>query len=410
MLVVHILQPIGTSTVEKSFGYSDATWDRPAFLSFGQTSAGSRMPTAVLNPGERALPLPLGDPLDLRGMTFHDALFDRPMSADDFLNRRLFNDGLLVLHSGLVRHESYRNGFTERDHHLCHSVTKTLTTMMVGIAVEQGLLHVNMPIATYVPQLSELPAWAPVTLQHVLDMATGITSDEHYEKPDSMYWRYAYGVGYYGSDPSHPAHDLGALGFILRELTTTDTPPGFRFNYASYLTNLLPMALENVYQRPAAELYEEHLFGRIGAEAPCLLNIDAHGCPIVEGQISLTLRDLARWAGLYVTGGRNLAGEQIVPNSWIEETIASSPARLAAFARGDSANDFPGGQYHNKTWVVNADRQRFAMLGIHGQFAYFDLPAELMVVGFGSFPEQVAPLMGQSLQQLWSVITDVVTT
>jgi CubicO group peptidase (beta-lactamase class C family) len=408
--MVHILQPNGTSTVDNEFGYSDTTWDRPAFLSVGQTSAASRMPTAVLEPGDRRLSFPMGDPLDLQDVAFHDVLFDRPMLADDFLNRRLFNDGLLVLHRGAVRHESYRNGFTAGDHHLCHSVTKTLTTMMVGIAVDHGLFDVAMPIATYVPELRELPAWAPVTLQHVLDMATGITSDEHYEKPDSMYWRYAYGVGYYGSDPSHPSHGLGALGFILRELTTTDTPPGFRFNYASYLTNLLPMALQNVYQRPAVELYEEYLFGRIGAEGRCLLNVDPKGCPIVEGQISLTLRDLARWAGLYVNGGRNLSGEQVVPNAWIEETIASSPSRLAAFARGDSANDFPGGQYHNKTWVVDADQRRFAMLGIHGQFAYFDLPAELMIVGFGSFPEQVAPLMGQSLHQLWTVVTNVVTT
>ncbi len=409
MLVVHMLQPKG-STVDKDFGYSDATWDRPAFLSVGQTTATSRMPTAVLEPGDLRLSLPLGDPLDVKGMAFHDVLFDRPMSADDFLNRRLFNDGLLVLHRGAVRHESYRNGFTADDHHLCHSVTKTLTTMMVGIAIDEGFLDVAMPIVTYVPELRELPAWESVTLQHVLDMAAGISSDEHYHKPDSMYWRYAYGVGYYGSDPSHPSHNLGALGFILRELTTTEAPPGFRFNYASYLTNLLPLALQNVYQRPAVELYEEYLFNHIGAEAPCLLNVDAYGCPIVEGQISLTLRDLARWAGLYANGGRSLAGEQVVPNEWIEETITSSPARLAAFARGDSAKDFPGGQYHNKTWVLDADRRRFAMLGIHGQFAYFDLPAELMIVGFGSFPEQVAPLMGNSLHQLWTALTDAVRT
>jgi hypothetical protein len=45
------------------------------------------------------------------------------------------------------------------------------------------------------------------------------------------------------------------------------------------------------------------------------------------------------------------------------------------------------------------------MLGIHGQFAYLDLPAQLMIVGLGSFPVQVAPLMTASLQQLWAVVS-----
>ena len=55
----------------------------------------------------------------------------------------------------------------------------------------------------YVPELAELPAWHPVTLEHVLDMATGIDLEEHYEDPESMYWRYADAVGYYaGARPS----------------------------------------------------------------------------------------------------------------------------------------------------------------------------------------------------------------
>ena len=354
--MVQIMQPDHASTVRAGLGYSDTTWDRPAFLAVGQTAAASRMPTAVLEPGRAAISLPIGDPIELGATPFHDALLDRAMSAEDFLQRRLWNDALLVMHRGRVRHESYRNGLAATDHHLCHSVTKTLTAMMIGIAVDEGCLDVTAPISTYVPELNDLAAWASVTVQHVLDMATGIATDEHYERPDSMYWRYAYGVGYYGSEPSHPSHDLGALGFILSELTATDVPPGYRFNYASYLTNLLPMALANIYGCPAVELYEQRLFGRIGAESACLLNVDAHGCPIVEGQISLTLRDLARWAGLYANGGRNLAGTQIVPTAWIEETISSSPERLAAFARGDSAEDFPGGQYHNKTWVLEIGR------------------------------------------------------
>jgi len=71
-------------------------------------------------------------------------------------------------------------------------------------------------MSDYVPELAALPAWAPVTLEHVLDMATGVDLEEHYENPDSMYWRYAYAVGYYAGDS---AASGSTLGFVTSELT-----------------------------------------------------------------------------------------------------------------------------------------------------------------------------------------------
>ena len=48
------------------------------------------------------------------------------------------------------------------------------------------------------------------------------------------------------------------------------------------------------------------------------------------------------------------------------------------------------------------------MLGIHGQYAYIDLPRELMIVGLSSFPDQANPLMIATLQEIWTRITDAV--
>jgi len=71
------------------------------------------------------------------------------------------------------------------------------------------------PMATYVPELAAIAAWDRVTLEHVLDMATGLEFDEHYENADSMYWRYTDAVGYYPRD----AQSQGTtLGFATTEL------------------------------------------------------------------------------------------------------------------------------------------------------------------------------------------------
>ncbi len=399
--MIRWLRPTDSRPDLQALGCIGPAWDQPHLLTWGQTSFSQRMPTAVLDPVGPVQPLPPGPSLAFDRLRFHDPLLDRSIDAQTFLDRRLFNDGLLVMHRGRVVHERYRNGLTSSDLHVVHSVSKTLTTMMVGIAVGEGRLDPMAPVAHCVPALAALPAWSTVKLQHVLDMASGIDCDEDYRVPDSMYWRYARSVGYAGGGEQAE----GALAFLLANLTRSSEPPGTRFNYASYLTNLLPLALEHSYGQPALELYASRLFGRIGAEQRCEINVDSQRLPIVEGQVNLTLRDLARWASLYLHEGRSLAGEALVPPAWIEATLAATPARLAAFTASDASQRFPRGHYANQCWVVDAQRRRLAMLGIHGQFAYLDLPAQLMIVGLGSFPVQVAPLMTASLQQLWAVVS-----
>lgn len=151
---------------------------------------------------------------------------------------------LLLYHDGGIRYETYRGGLTESDRHVVHSVTKTLTTMMIGVAIDEAQLDPNRPFRSYVPELTAA-VWDSVTLQHVLDMAVGIDTEENYHDPASMYWAYAGAVGYYGStdDPA------GALAFVVDNFETPDTTPGERFNYSSPLTNLLPLCLEAVYTR-----------------------------------------------------------------------------------------------------------------------------------------------------------------
>jgi CubicO group peptidase (beta-lactamase class C family) len=322
------------------------------------------------------------------------------MRGDEFLERRLFTDALAVLHDGHLVYETYRNGMTESDRHVAHSCSKTLTTMMVGIAIEEHKLERSRTMSDYVPELAALPAWAPVTLEHVLDMATGVDLEEHYENPDSMYWRYAYAVGYYAGES---AASGSTLGFVMSELTRAAELPGTRFNYGSYLTNLLPIALTNAYGVPAVELYEERIYRHLGAERPALVNLDPAGNPIVEGQVNLTLRDFVRWGALLLDEGRSLGGIQVIPARWVEDTYTPSTARAAAFARGEDAESMPGVEYHNQTWLLEP-RRVVAMLGIHGQFCWVDRETRTMIVGFSSYPVQTHDLLTATQRELWSTV------
>jgi CubicO group peptidase (beta-lactamase class C family) len=398
--VVERLAATGIPEELARYGYDGRTWDRPWHLARGQLTASERMPSAELAPGGPAIDLPRGDELDVGSITFTDPLTSRKMSGSQFMDRRLYTDALAVLHRRKLVYETYRNGMTETDRHIAHSCSKTLTTMMVGIAIEEGMLHPAQSICEYVPELAGFSAWQPVTLQHVLDMATGIDFEEDYEQQDSMYWRYAYDVGYYAGAS---ASSGTTLDFVSRELTRAGESPGRRFNYGSYLTNLLPIALANVYGVSAVELYEDRIYQHLGAERPAQINLDAAGNPIVEGQVNLSLRDFVRWGYPLVDSGRSLSGVQVIPQRWVDDTYAPSDACAAAFDRGAETEAVMAAGYHNQTWIIETGRV-VSMLGIHGQFCWIDRTAQTMIVGFSSYPVQTHDLLSATLRELWSTI------
>jgi len=399
--MVQRLEPTGVPSELAALGYDGLTWDRPWNLVRGQITSLERMPSVELAPGGPAVVIPAGPALALEEVSFTDPLTGREMGFDEFLGRRLYNDGLLVVHRGRLVHESYRDGLRPDDRHIMHSCSKTLTAMMIGWAVEEERLATTQSMQELIVELAAIPAWNAVTLQHVLDMAAGLDTEEAYEHADSMYWRYADAVGYY----TVPAERrIGALEFVRRELVTRLEEPGSRFNYASYLTNLLAVVLERTYGVPAVQLYEEYLYAHIGAEQPALINVDVHGAPITEGQVNLTMRDFARWAYPMINGGRGFGGQQVVPQSWVDETYRHDAERAAAFAAGDSAEAYPGAEYHNQTWVLEPGNV-VAMLGIHGQFAYLDRSRALMIVGVSSFPDQSNELLTATEKLVWATIS-----
>ncbi len=398
------VEPPGTPEDLVAVGYDGTTWDHAVLLARGQVTTGERMPSIELLPDGDPAWMPEGPSLDVDALVIDDPLTGRPLSGAQFLDRRLCTDGLLVVHRGACVYETYRNGMLPGDRHVNHSTTKTLTSMLVGIAVGEGVIDVDTPMADLIPELAEIPAWSQITLQHVLDMASGLDVEEHYEDPGSMYWRYADAVGYYEKDDTRPRQ--GVLGFAVTDLTHLIEPPGSRFNYASYLTNLIPIAVGNAYGIDPLALLEERIYQHLGAEAPALLNVDDHGRGIVEGQLNLTLRDFTRWAWPFRDGGRALTGDPVIPPAWIEETLRASESLRAAFQRSDYVDSFPGPhtQYHNQAWILDPNAGVMAMLGIHGQFCYLDLPRDLMIVGYSSYPDQTHPLMGASMFALWDAV------
>lgn len=151
-------------------------------------------------------------------------------------------------------------------------------------------------------------------------------------------------------------------------------------------------------------MFETHLYQQVGAEACAYFNTDPLGFPIAEGQLNLRLRDFARIAALMINHGKNSEGKQIVPARFIDNLVLSETAYQQAYQASVPDKVFKDGLYKNQFWVFNPTKKQFTMLGIHGQFAWFDLQRELMIVGMGSYPTQDGDLMMNALNTLWQGI------
>ena len=86
-------------------------------------------------------------------------------------------NSVLVVNQGTIVREKYYNDFTYRTEFNTYSVTKSFTSTLIGIAIDQGIIgSVNDPIVSYFPNITfdnDSPEKQRVTIKHVLTMTSG---------------------------------------------------------------------------------------------------------------------------------------------------------------------------------------------------------------------------------------------
>ena len=98
-------------------------------------------------------------------------------------------DALVVIHGDTLVHESYWNGMDAHRQHIWYSMTKSLVSSIAGILVESGQLDLTKSPSEYVPELKG-SAFDRVTVQNVMDHASGLAFEENYVDPKSDFFLY----------------------------------------------------------------------------------------------------------------------------------------------------------------------------------------------------------------------------
>jgi CubicO group peptidase (beta-lactamase class C family) len=135
--------------------------------------------------GATAYPLP---PAPGQMPALHYQLDGRARSLEDYLRAQRVT-GLLILKEGRVAYEYYGSGNGRKTVWTSRSVAKSVVSILVGMAIKEGLIgSVADPITRYLPDLVG-SAWEDVTLRDLLQHTSGVAWEENYADPHSDFAR-----------------------------------------------------------------------------------------------------------------------------------------------------------------------------------------------------------------------------
>lgn len=299
------------------------------------------------------------------------------------LLEQTYTDGFLVLKDGAINCERYFNGMDERTLHLSQSVAKSFTGMLAGILAARGLLDVSALVTDILPELQST-AYRGATVQHLLDMTSGVRFNEDYTDPLSDMSRSDVAAGWKpipaGADSS--LHWPQSIFELILGLRVLERGHGSKFAYRSIETDVLAFVLERATGKRLAQLMSEELWQKLGMEQSAKMTVDGAGFALADGGLNARLRDYGRFGQMILDGG---AG--IMPASWIEDTRSGNHQLFGE----PYTTVLPNGAYRNQFWIEDQRRRNLMARGVFGQLIYISWEHRMVVVKLSSWPDFVNP-------------------
>jgi CubicO group peptidase (beta-lactamase class C family) len=209
---------------------------------------------------------------------------------------------LIVVRRGRLVLEEYFHGFGRDDLHEIQSCTKSVVSLLVGIAVDQGkIASLDTPVFDYFPEHADLhtPEWDRVTLRHLLTMSAGLD------------WT---------NREAFSTRGTGRVFFRRVLSRRVAREPGSRGRYVGANVNLLAGVIHHATGMHADEFAARHLFEPLGIERWDWEGGKTDGYPTMAGTLKLRPLDMAKLGQLVLNQGE-WAGQQVVSRQWIRESV-----------------------------------------------------------------------------------------
>jgi CubicO group peptidase (beta-lactamase class C family) len=277
---------------------------------------------------------------------------------------------LLMLKDGKIAYEDYEMGNTEQTRWMSMSMAKSITSSLVGAAIQDGhIKSIDDPVTEYVARLRG-SAYDGVSIRYLLQMASGVKWDETYTNPASDRRRML---------EAQIAQRPGAIMDLMAKLPRMGAP-GTIWNYSTGETFVAGAVVRAAVDRPLAEYLSERIWTKAGMESDATWWLESpDGLEMGGTGLSATLRDYGRF-GLFLMNGGTAGGEAILPEGWVRD--AGSPKTI-------------GGQavaYGYMIWPIPAspgcaNPGAFQAWGIYGQHIYVNPKERVVIVVWSALPK-----------------------
>jgi CubicO group peptidase (beta-lactamase class C family) len=260
---------------------------------------------------------------------------DSRLVAEMYLNAAELETlySLLVIKNGYLVAEDYFNEGSVDQKDRLQSVTKSYTSALVGIALEQGCLSsVDQKMLDFFPEVADKitdPRKEQITVRNLLEMRAGYPREED----DRALWDGLLS-GYYPP--------------LIEEFPLV-SDPGTRFHYSNLSSNWLGIIVDRSCGMNLKAYAEEHLFSPLDM-TPGEWGQDAEGHNNGCGDLHLAARDAAKFGLLYLNDGI-YKGNQIVASDWVEDSLQTYSVNEAFVKR---VGDFRDIGYGYQWWSANA--------------------------------------------------------
>ncbi len=269
----------------------------------------------------------------------------------------------LIIRNDSLLFEKYYRDYEQSSTVASFSMAKSYTSALIGIAISEGHIQsVQDKLIAYIPELATKPGFDKLTIRHLLQMTSGIKSNESYHNPFGAAARIYYG--------------RRLRPYIAR--LKIDYEPGTRFAYRSINTQLLGLILERATKRNVTDYLNEKLWQPMGAEYEASWSIDKkkNGLEKTFCCINAKARDFAKFGRLYLHKG-NWNGMQLIPASWVAESTKIDTTQGSVW------------YYQYQWWFTNQKQANFVANGLHGQYIYVNPGKNLIMVRLGKQPGNV---------------------
>ena len=295
---------------------------------------------------------------------------------------------VVVEHAGRLVYEQYFSGLDERwgrrvgfrtfdrdSLHDLRSVTKSVTTALLGIALGDGYRGaIERPIVAYFPELEGAfgDGVRDITLNHVLTMTAGLE------------WRER-GVPYTENDELRMNEARDPIRMVLGRPVVD--PVGSRWTYNGGLTQLLAALILRSTGKPIDRFAEETLFAPLGIDRYEWLGSGAwrpEKYPSAASGLRMRARDLAKFGSLFLHQGV-WKGQQVVPAAWVSLSTQRHVQSLPISRDGTIGYGF--------MWYVgrgpdNGDYDLIAAVGLGDQRIFIVPESEVVLTVFaGNYRE-----------------------